>query len=129
MRSWKRFAAGLAALGAAACAYEDYGYGPPVHGGYAYDGREWAGARAPYEGPLTGPGVDILDPWLAATPEGRRIVTTGFRDAARGFVSEEVAHRANIWFRRYADTNRDMKVTDPEIRTALVAAARRYTQP
>ncbi|MGZ8997335.1 MAG: hypothetical protein ACXW2T_00620, partial [Allosphingosinicella sp.] len=75
---------------------------------------------------LNGPGIEILDRWLSETVEGRAIVTLGFRDAARGFVSEDVAHRANIWFRHYADDNRDMKITDPEICTALVTAAGRY---
>jgi hypothetical protein len=56
------------------------------------------------------------------------VVTLGFRDAAGGVVSEDVAHRANIWFRCYADRDRDMIVTDPEIRTALVAAAGRYVR-
>ena len=41
-------------------------------------------------------------------------------------ISEETADRANIWFRRYADSNHDMTITDPEIRTALVAAGGRY---
>ena len=90
-----------------------------------YDGNAWAN-RQPYAGELNGPGVALLDPWLLETPEGRAIVTLGFRDAAGGHVSEDVAHRANIWFRRYADHDCDMRVTDPEIRTALVAAAGRY---
>ena len=55
--------------------------------------------------------------------EGVTIVSLGFRDAAEGEVSEDVAHRANIWFRRYADSNRDMRITDEEIRVALVQAA------
>ena len=80
----------------------------------------------PYRGDLRGPGLEILDPWLRETREGRAIVTLGFSDAAEGFVSEDTAHRANIWFRRYADENCDMRITDPEIRTALVAAAGRY---
>lgn len=108
----------VAALGVSACAhgYDDY----------AYEGSHWSGPRTPYEGELHGPGVEILDPWLKETREGRAIVTLGFRDAGEGLVSEDVAHRANIWFRRYADQDRDMRVTDSEIRTALVAAAGRY---
>jgi len=111
--------------GLAACTWGydgDYG-----HGGYAYRGESWAAdARRPYQGELTGPGVEILDDWLKETAEGRAVVTLGFRDAGDGDVSEDVAHRANIWFRRYADGDRDMILTDPEIRTALVAAAGRY---
>jgi hypothetical protein len=118
----------LAALGVAGCAYNSAydraGHGP--YGPYAYDGAAYAGPRAPYAGELHGPGLDILDPWLRGTREGQAVVTLGFREAAGGFVSEDVAHRANIWFRRYADENRDMRITDPEIRTALVQATGRY---
>jgi len=119
-------AAGLAALGAG-CAYDGDG-DRPRHGahGPSYDGAEWAEARGPYRGELHGPGLATLDPWLRETPEGRAVVSLGFREAAEGYVSEDVAHRANIWFRRYADENRDMRITDPEIRTALVQAAGRY---
>ena len=114
--------AGLAVLGAAGCATDPYGYG----GDPAYAGSAWSGERRPWQGDLHGPGLNVLDPWLKETAEGRAVVTLGFNTAAEGFVSEEVAHRANIWFRRYADENRDMRITDPEIRTALVAAAGAY---
>jgi hypothetical protein len=93
----------------------------------AYAGAAWDGERPEVE-ELEGPGVEILDRWLAETREGRAIVTVGFRDAAEGEISEDVAHRANIWFRRYADTNRDMRITDDEIRVALVTAGGRYTR-
>lgn len=112
--------AALAALGAGACAT---GYG---HGDYAYGGREYAGVRQAYAGDLHGPGVALLDPWLKETREGRAVVTLGFREAGGGFVSESVARRANDWFRRYADQDCDMRITDPEIRVALAAAAGRY---
>ena len=92
----------------------------------AYNGGDYGGPRQPYAGELQGPGVALLDPWLLETPEGRAVVTLGFSEAANGMVSEDVAHRANIWFRRYADENRDMRVTDPEIRTALVTATGQY---
>ena len=103
---------GAAALGASGCAHEME---------RAYSGAAWTGER-PDVDELEGPGVAILDPWLAETREGRAIVTLGFRDAAYGQVTEDVAHRANIWFRRYADSNCDMRITDEEIRVALVAA-------
>ena len=54
------------------------------------------------------------------------MVTLSFREAARGFVSEDSAQRANIWFRRCADEDCDLRITDAEIRTALVTAAGRY---
>lgn len=124
---------GLAALSACAWGYDEH-YGDPGRTAAApppsYRGRAWAvprPARAPFEGALSGPGLAQLDDWLKDTPEGRAIVTLGFSDAAGGVISEETADRANIWFRRYADTNHDMTITDPEIRTALVAASRRYT--
>jgi hypothetical protein len=118
----------LASFGVAACAYDDEGPGPGWNGGgYSYHGRTWTGApRRAYAGDLHGPGVPTLDEWLKGTREGRAIVTLGFREAGNGFVSEDVANRANIWFRLYADQNHDMTITDPEIRTALVAAAGRY---
>ncbi|HYN46426.1 MAG TPA: hypothetical protein VES64_07015 [Allosphingosinicella sp.] len=108
----------IAAGGLAACAYDEHGD----------HGREWAGQRHAHGGALSGPGVAILDDWLKDTREGKVIVTMGWRDAGRGVVSEDVAHRANIWFRRYADGNRDMTITDAEIRAALVAGARRWTR-
>jgi hypothetical protein len=117
MRAIHLFTLGLAALGSAGCATTDYAYG----------GGEWAGERGEVE-ELDGPGVAILDPWLAETREGRSIVTTGFSDAAEGEVSEDVAHRANIWFRRYADSDRDMRITDEEIRVALVAAGSHHSR-
>lgn len=123
----------LAGLSACSWGYDgSYGYGygyAPSESAYSYRGREWSeppATRRPYEGALTGPGLAILDDWLKETPEGRAIVTLGFRDAGGGAISEDVAHRANIWFRRYADHDRDMILTDVEIRTALVAAAGRY---
>jgi hypothetical protein len=127
--SRRAFLVTLAFAGLAACSWGYDGYG---ESGYAYRGRAWAEprqTRMPYEGALTGPGVAILDDWLKETPEGRAVVTLGFSDAGRGAISEDTAHRANIWFRRYADTNHDMTITDPEIRTALVAGARRHLRP
>lgn len=118
------------ALGVASCAYyDDYavahagGYGPYAYGGQAY---------GHYDGPafFTGSGAPVLDPWLAETPEGRRFVSTRFDARRDGRISAETAHHANIWFRRYADANRDMQLTDEEIRIALVQAGpRRAAQP
>jgi hypothetical protein len=113
----------VAAVGVNACAvYDDYavahagaGYGP-----YGYQGR----AYGHYNGPafFTGSGAAALDPWLAETPEGRQFVSTRFDARRDGRISAETAHHANIWFRRYADVNRDMKLTDQEIRLALTQA-------
>lgn len=111
-------ALGAAALATGGCAYDME---------RAYAGAAWDGER-PVVDELEGPGVEILDRWLAETREGRAIVTVGFADAATGEVSEDVAHRANIWFRRYADSDRDMRITDEEIRVALVTAGGRYSR-
>jgi hypothetical protein len=138
---------GLAACGLSACAWGydgyygqgysyPYGYQSGYNYGYGsgpvYQGSQWApqpapqAPRQPYTGELSGPGVTVLDEWLRDTAEGRAIVTLGFHDAFNGVISENVAQRANIWFRHYADRNRDMTITDEEIRLALVAAAGRY---
>ncbi len=118
------------ALGVSACAYYDdysHGYGPPggarfgeyVYHGSAYDRNGWDEAAMR----LQGPGADRLDPWLALTSEGRDILARGFNAGAGGYISDEMAERANVWFRRYADHDRDMRLTDEEIRTALAHSA------
>lgn len=111
----------IAAGGLAACTSDDRGSG---HARIGFISEP----RHAYEGELSGPGLAILDDWLKDTREGKVIVTMGWREAGRGVVSEDVAHRANIWFRRYADRDHDMTVTDAEIRTALVAGAGRWTR-
>jgi hypothetical protein len=110
------------ALGVSACAYyDDYAY---RYGGYRYDGAAYDRGRWDKSAMrLQGPGAQILDPWLALTAEGRDIVALGFRAGETGFVSAEMADRANVWFRRYADSNRDMRLTDDEIRVALAHSA------
>jgi hypothetical protein len=119
-------AAAIGSLGLGGCAtWDEHGYSR-AYDDYRYEGRQWGGMRERHAGPLQGPGLAVLDPWLRETREGRDIVTLGFSDASEGLVSVEVAHRANIWFRRYADTDRDMCLTDPEIRVALVQAAREH---
>jgi hypothetical protein len=142
---------GVTAIGLAGCDYMDpngynrpngyerpygyengYGYGQGMRfGDYVYDGRDYASGYSGYSGRygsgqqsyLRGAGVGSLDPWLASTPEGQGIVTARFggRD---GMIGYEAAQSANVWFRRYADSNRDMRLTDEEIRVALVEASR-----
>jgi hypothetical protein len=119
------------ALGVSACAYyDDYGsgYGPPggshygdyMYAGAAYDRGAWDEGSMR----LDGPGAHVLDPWLALTSEGRDILALGFNVGENGTISREMANRANVWFRRYADSDRDMRLTDEEIRLALAHAAR-----
>lgn len=120
----------IAAAGLAGCAYDDgygpYGYDEPGYryGDYRYDGRAYGyGDRDRVPRYFTGAGARLLDPWLSDTSEGREIVSLGFTEARDGRISERTAHRANIWFRRHADVNRDMALTDEEIRIALANAA------
>ena len=101
-------------LAAAAAALSACAYYGARYGGYDYAGRDYAAPRDD----------GLLDPWLAETDEGRTIVATGFGAAAEGRLDQDTAERANIWFRRYADTDRDLRLTDEEIRVALVQAAR-----
>ena len=114
-----RFVLALAAASAlAGCAtYDDYGSGR-----YRYDGSAWATRHG--GGPLRGPGVDRLDPWLAETEEGWAILRAGWRRARRGWIDERTAERANVWFRRQADSDDDLCLTDEEIRAALAWNAR-----
>lgn len=109
------FAAALAVSGCAT-RHHDYGYG---------NGDDVSYAGAEYDrlgndcGTFTGSGGDRLDPWLACTGEGEDLVRVMF-SGRDGRIDEATADRANIWFRRHADTNRDMRLTDPEIKAALV---------
>jgi hypothetical protein len=116
------------ALGVAACeTYNDYdrgyGGGRNDYGSYDYTGRDYDRIGNDC-GFFEGGGGDLLDPWLACTREGQKLVRDRYdRDEDR-VVSEATAEQANIWFRRYADENRDMRLTDPEIKAALVTHVR-----
>ncbi|HEX8527996.1 hypothetical protein [Allosphingosinicella sp.] len=116
-------AAAAASLAGCATTYDDYGRrgGYGLGDDYRYEGSAYARRGG---GPFDGPGADVLDPWLAETDEGQQIVRMGWRGVRDGWIDEDVARRANVWFRRYADEDRDMCLTDAEIRTALVTAAR-----
>ena len=111
-----------AALITAACAtyYDDYGRS---RGGYDYVGGDYERLGNDC-GFFRGSGGAMLDPWLACTPEGQGIVRRGFDRGQNRRLSRDTADRANIWFRRHADTNRDMRLTDPEVRAALVNGER-----
>lgn len=132
MMKAKRGTVALAAVAAAVAGCADgYGYGAApdwygpqaYHGDYDYQGRDYDyGDADQSQNPFRGAGAPLLDPWLALTPEGRQVIAMGFR-SRDGVISEEVADRANIWFRRYADTNRDLALTDEEIRIGLAQAS------
>jgi hypothetical protein len=108
-----------AALATAGCAtsHRGYGYG---------DGEDYDYAGTDYDrlgndcGTFSGSGGDMLDPWLACTDEGEDLVRAMFGAGRDGTIDGGTADRANIWFRRHADTDRDMRLTDPEIKAALV---------
>ena len=118
------------ALGVTACeTYSDgYGYRDGYRDGGRYGDYSYAGAD--YDrigndcGYFDGEGADLLDPWLACTDEGHLVVRNGFDEDSDRRITAETADRANIWFRRHADTDRDLRLTDNEIRGALVNAAR-----
>jgi hypothetical protein len=112
-----------AALGVSACAaYYDEGY-RRGYGGYGYDGRDYQriGNSCRF---FKGSGAGRLDPWLACTREGQGIVRDRFDRGRNRRIGRDTADRANIWFRRQADTDRNMRLTDREIRAALVGAGR-----
>lgn len=109
--------AGMAVLGLSACTGYHDGYGPGYYSGGGYDGYRYDGTDY---GAMSGGA--LLDPWLGETEEGREIVALGFA----GPLDADTARRANVWFRRYADSDGDMRLTDPEIRLALVQASREH---
>ena len=112
-----------AALGAAACAtYYDEGRGRG-YGGYDYAGEDYQRLGNDC-GFFEGEGGDLLDPWLACTREGRQLVRDRYDQDEDRRVSVETANEANVWFRRYADQNHDMRLTDPEVKAALVTHVR-----
>lgn len=100
----------LAALGLTACAHDPYGDG---YGDYAYAGDNWDAPRNEY--------LEALDPWLENTDEGRDIV---YRWTEQGGGYRGSVRALNVQFRRFADTDRDLRLTDEEIRLALIRCAR-----
>ena len=104
----RRLALPLLCLLAVSCAHDRGRYGP---GSYAYDGEEWAGRE-----------LDELsrpDPWLEETREGQAILDRNLRAGGHPDAVREL----NIRFRMFADTDRDLRLTDQEIRLALVRCA------
>lgn len=89
----------------------------PARGAYYDGGRYGAGG-------IGGRGADRLDPWLSVTTEGKRYVLATWDSDGDGRIGKRAARRANAWFRQYADTDGDRRLTDGEIRMALVAVER-----
>jgi hypothetical protein len=111
------FAAGLMLAGCA------------THDDYGRSGRSRYYAGGDYDrlgndcGAFGGSGARLLDPWLACTEEGENLVRSRFDRGHNGRISRATADRANIWFRLYADQNHNKRLTDPEIKAALVTHA------
>lgn len=103
-------------------------YGDYAYHGDDYDREDWREDYGRWDEEdrdyFRFPVADRLDPWLVHTEEGRRIVRLGFDSDDDGRLREDTTFRANAWFRRYADTDRDMRLTDEEIRLGLVQASR-----
>ena len=102
----------LCLLAASACAHDPYRYGQGGYGDdYGYQGDEWSGHEMD--------DLFSMDPWLEDTREGRAIVD---RSLGQAFHPEAIRD-LNIRFRQFADTDRDLRLTDYEIRLALVRCA------
>lgn len=109
----RRFAAPLLCLLAvSACAHDPYRYGGGGYGDdYGYAGGEWSGHDMDE--------LFQLDPWLEDTREGQVIVGRSLGEV----YYPEAIRDLNIRFRRFADTDGDLRLTDYEIRLALVRCA------
>lgn len=70
-----------------------------------------------------------LDPWLADIWEGRKFVRDHYRVTRWNTIDEDDAENANVFFRRWADHDRDYRLTDTEIHTALNHIANSYGLP
>jgi hypothetical protein len=75
-----------------------------------------------------GEGAKRLDPWLNGTQPGQRLVLAFFDRNYNGRIGTDRAGEANRWFRRFADRDHDLRVTDNEINRGLVALDRKLRQ-
>jgi len=72
-----------------------------------------------------GDGARHLDPWLSGTQPGQRLVLAYFDRNYNGRIGMDRAGEANRWFRRFADRDHDLRVSDDEINRGLVALDRK----
>lgn len=135
-------AAGLTITG---CAYDTYGngydgghqgaghqgrghhdgeYDRDYRGGNGYHGSHGYGDR--YDNPFRVSERGRLDPWLAHTFEGHKFIRDHYRVGRDNVLRRRDADEANAFFRRWADVDRDYRLTDAEIRTALIHTANDY---
>jgi len=75
-----------------------------------------------------GDGARHLDPWLSGTQPGQRLVLGFFDHNYNGRIGVDRAREANRWFRRFADRDHDLRITDDEINRALIALDRKLRQ-
>jgi hypothetical protein len=118
-----------AAVGVSACAvYDDFAYGRA----YGYHGHRYGDYR--YQAATIRAGAALPTRSRAAAlpcstrgwprrAKARRSSAPASTTAAPGHLGAQSAHRANAWFRRLADQDGDLRLTDQEIRTALLRAA------
>lgn len=114
-----------ASVSLAACATtydmgaDDYGY-DDSYGYPDYNGGQYGASG------IGGSGARYLDPWLSGTEAGRTLIQRRFDSKYNGRITPSTAKKANAWFRRYADTNRDSMITDREIDQGLQRLAQDY---
>ena len=108
-----------AALALGACTYDSAyrgGEGYPYYAGGSYGQRG-----------IGGTGASDLDPWLANTRAGNVLILARFDRNFNGEIGKGRAGEANRWFRRYADSNHDQRLTDAEIDAGLRGVMRELT--
>lgn len=74
---------------------------------------------------IGGAGAKRLDPWLNGTQPGQRLILAFFDHNYNGRIGLDRAGEANRWFRRFADRDHDLRITDDEINRGLVALDRK----
>jgi hypothetical protein len=75
-----------------------------------------------------GDGAKRLDPWLNGTQPGQRLVLAFFDHNENGRIGIDRAGEANRWFRRFADRDHDLRVTDSEINRGLIVLDKKLKQ-
>ena len=99
----------------------------PGDKGYSYRDRQPDGAYPVYQGGrygdygIGGAGAKHLDPWLSGTQPGTRLILAFYDRNYNGRIGVDRAGEANRWFRRFADRDHDLRVTDDEINRGLIA--------
>lgn len=103
----------------------------PGNSGQSFGDRAPDGSYAVYAGGrygeygVGGVGAKHLDPWLNGTQPGQRLILAFFDRNYNGRIGIDRAGEANRWFRRFADRDHDLRVTDDEINRGLVALDRK----